>query len=452
MRTKSMKTITTLIVSTIGFQLATTAAAQSREITAPAQKGPMAIVNTTLHNPPSEHDGADEIIIEDAWILFDEGRITGIGSGTLEDLDGYDVFDASGLHVYPGLIAGPTQLGLLETEQVRATDDRSELDNEHPEIQAWVSINPDSDLITVARSSGIMTALVFPEGGTISGQPSAIRLDGWTTEDLAIEESLGVIVKWPLIHPVSSRFSRRSGSDQSGRARERLKKIDTYFGDAEAWLAAKETDPTIPFNARFAALAGVIAGDAPLFIDASRASQIESAVAWSKRRGYNIVIVGGTASAECAPLLARHEVPVMIKGMHRLPMSRHADHDAVYRTPERLRKAGVLFSIGNGSGEPQHERNLAHQAGTAGAYGLPAGAALRSITLSPAEIVGIDDRLGSIEEGKSATLIITTGNPLEITSDVLVSFIDGRRIDLSNRQKTLVNKYREKYRQMGLIE
>ena len=116
------------------------------------------------------------------------------------------------------------------------------------------------------------------------------------------------------------------------------------------------------------------------------------------------------------------------------------------------RKAGVLFSIGNGSGEPQHERNLAHQAGTAGAYGLPPGAALRSITLSPAEIAGIDDRLGSIEAGKSATLIITTGNPLEITSDVLVSFIDGRRIDLSNRQSNLVGKYREKYRQMGLIE
>jgi imidazolonepropionase-like amidohydrolase len=447
-----MTKITTLLATTIAFQLVATATAQSREITAPAQKKPMAIVNTTLHNPPTQHDGADEIIIENAWILFDEGTITGIGSGELEDLDGYDVFDASGLHVYPGLIAGPTQLGLVETEQVRATDDRSELDNEHPEIQAWVSINPDSDLITVTRSSGILTALVFPGGGTISGQPSAIRLDGWTTEDLTVEESLGVMVKWPLIHPVSSRFSRRSGSDQSSRARERLQKIDTYFEDAEAWLKARETDPTIPFNARFAALSSVISGEAPLFIDASRASQIESAVAWSKRRGYEIVIVGGTASAECAPLLAQHGVPVMIKGMHRLPMTRHADHDAIYRTPERLRKAGVLFSIGNGSGEPQHERNLAHQAGTAGAYGLPAGAALRSITLSPAEITGIDDRLGSIEEGKSATLIVTTGNPLEITSDVLVSFIDGRRIDLSNRQKTLVNKYREKYRQMGLID
>lgn len=452
MNTRTMTRITALCATMMGLQAITTVHAQSREITPPDQRTPMAIVNTTLHNPPVNHDGADEVIIENAWILFDEGRITGVGSGPLDDLDGYEVIDASGLHVYPGLIAGPTQLGLLETEQVRATDDRNELDNEHPEIQAWVSINPDSDLITVARSSGIMTALVFPGGGTISGQPSAIRLDGWTNEDLTIDESLGVIVKWPLIHSVSSRFSRRSSADQNSRSRERLKKIDTYFEDAEAWLAARRTDPTIPYNARFAALSDVISGDAPLFIDASRASQIESAVAWSRRRGYDIVIVGGTASAECAPLLARHEVPVMIKGMHRLPMTRHSDHDAIFRTPERLRKAGVLFSIGNGSGEPQHERNLAHQAGTAGAYGLPAGAALRSITLSPAEIAGIDDQLGSVEEGKAATFIITTGNPMEITSDVLVSFMDGRRIDLSNRQTSLLNKYREKYRQLGLID
>ncbi|HAW96395.1 MAG TPA: hypothetical protein DCX60_08975 [Phycisphaerales bacterium] len=452
MNTRTMTRITTLCATMMGLQTITAVHAQSREITPPDQRTPMAIVNTTLHNPPVNHDGSDEVVIENAWILFEEGRITGVGSGPLEDLDGYEVFDAAGLHVYPGLIAGPTQLGLLETEQVRATDDRNELDNEHPEIQAWVSINPDSDLITVTRSAGIMTALVFPGGGTISGQPSAIRLDGWTNEDLTIEESLGVIVKWPLIHSVSSRFSRRSSADQNARSRERLKKIDNYFEDAEAWIAARKTDPTIPYNGRFAALSDVISGDAPLFIDASRASQIESAVAWSKRRGYDIVIVGGTASAECAPLLARHEVPVMIKGMHRLPMTRHSDHDAIFRTPERLRKAGVLFSIGNGSGEPQHERNLAHQAGTAGAYGLPAGAALRSITLSPAEIAGIDDQLGSVEEGKAATFIITTGNPMEITSDVLVSFMDGRRIDLSNRQSSLLNKYREKYRQLGLID
>merc|ERR1711965_412404 len=118
-----MTKITTLCATMMGLQFVTMASGQSREITAPAQQAPMAIVNTTLHNPPVNHDGSDEVIIEDAWILFDEGRITGIGSGPLENLDGYEVFDASGLHVYPGLIAGPTQLGLLETEQVRATDD-----------------------------------------------------------------------------------------------------------------------------------------------------------------------------------------------------------------------------------------------------------------------------------------------------------------------------------------
>ena len=141
----------------------------------------------------------------------------------------------------------------------------------------------------------------------------------------------------------------------------------------------------------------------------------------------------------------------MLRGTHRLPLARHHAHDEIFRTPERLRQAGVLFSIGNsGSGAfaPAQERDLAHQAATAAAYGLPAGAALRSVTLSPAEIAGVGDELGSVEPGKCATLIVTTGNPLELTSEVLVAYIDGRRIDLSDRQKMLVEKYREKYRQL----
>ena len=206
----------------------------------------------------------------------------------------------------------------------------------------------------------------------------------------------------------------------------------------------------MPWNTRYAALADVISGKLPVFVDASRPSQIEAAVAWAKRRGYKIVIVGGSGAGECAPMLAEHDVPVMLRGTHRLPLARHHAHDEIFRTPERLRQAGVLFSIGNaesGAFAPAQERDLPHQAATAAAYGLPAGAALRSVTLSPAEIAGVGDELGSVEPGKAATLLVTTGNPLELTSEVLVAYIDGRRIDLSDRQKMLVEKYREKYRQ-----
>ncbi len=430
----------------------TVAHAQSRQVPAPKQERPVAIVHVTVHNPPTTIDGRDEIVIEDGYVLFEGGRITGMGSGDPGELDGYDVLDAAGLHVYPGLIAGPTQLGLVETLQVEATDDRTELDNEHPEIAAWIAINPDSDLIPVTRSSGILTALVFPGGGTIGAQPSAIRLDGWTTEDLVIKKSLGVLVNWPLIHPVSSRWSRRGPGQQTSRSKEQIAAIDRFFDDAEAWVAARAADPTVAFNARFAAMAPVLSGKEPVFIDASRASQIESAVAWAGNRDLKLVIVGGTAAGDCAGLLAENRIPVMLRGTHRLPLNRHDPHDAPFTTPKRLRDAGVLFSIGNADSEPAHERGLGHHAATAAAHGLPRGAALRSVTLSPAEIVGLGDELGSIEDGKAATLLVTTGDPLEITSEILVAFIDGRRIDLDDRQKMLVRKYREKYRQLGLYD
>ena len=451
--TKKNNGITTALAIFSGLLFGTiNAHGQSREIPAPEQEQAIAIVNATIHNPPAEIDGTEERIIDRGYVLFKDGRILRVGSGDPGELDGFDLLDADGLHIYPGLVTGPTQIGLVETLQVEATDDRRELDDQHPEVSTWLAINPDSDLLTVARSAGILTALVFPSGGTIGGQPSAIRMDGWTTEDLAIDKSLGVVINWPLIHPVSSRWSRRSRGDQSARSAAQIKAINDYFDAAAAWNAAREADPKTPYNARHAALAAVLQGEQPVFIDASRASQIESAVAWAESRGLKVVITGGTAAGSCAPLLAERNVPVMLRGTHRLPLNRHDPPEAPFSTPEELRAAGVLFSIGPGDPDPAHDRGLAHNAATAAAYGLPRGAALRAVTLSPAEIAGLGDELGSIERDKAATLLVTTGDPLEITSDILVAFVDGRRIDLDDRQKTLVRKYREKYRQLGLYE
>ena len=190
----------------LAFWGATELNAQSRQVPAAQQSSPTAIVNTTLHNPPAEREGADEVVLENAWVLFDDGKIVEIGAGEPQLPEGCGILDGEGLHVYPGLIAGPTELGLIETEQVRATDDTTELDAEHPEIQAWIAINPDSELIPVARSAGVLTAIVFPGGGTIRGQPSMIRLDGWTTEELSIRDTLGVIINWPMMNAVTSRF------------------------------------------------------------------------------------------------------------------------------------------------------------------------------------------------------------------------------------------------------
>jgi imidazolonepropionase-like amidohydrolase len=417
--------------------------AQSRQIPAPPQTQPVVIHSAVVHTVA---DGT----IDDGYVVFEDGVITEVGSGAPPDVDGATRLNAGGMHVYPGLIASDTSLGLEETGAVDVTRDHTEYGSVRPEVRAAVAINPDSDHIPVTRANGILTAMVLPQGGLVSGRASLVRLDGWTWEDMTIDAEAGLVVSWPTVEPVSRPWMRTSIAQQQKEIRENLDEIDRLFDEAEAYVAARDHDPTVAPDLRYEAMRPGLAGGKPIFVRAARASQIESAVAWAQRRGYAIVIVGSTEADRVLPLLTKHDIPVVVPGVHRMPSARHGDYDEPFRLPLKLHEAGVRFAIAAGSGGSAHERNLNHQAATAAAYGLPKDAALRAVTLGPAQIFGVADRLGSIEPGKAATLIVTSGDPLEITTDTLVAFIDGRRIDLGNRQKTLYAKYREKYRQLGL--
>ena len=425
---------------------ATIAAAQSRQIPAPPQAEPIIIHSAVVH---TVSDGT----YQNGYVAFDDGIITDVGAGDPPNVSGAQLIDAGGLHVYPGLVAPDTRLGLIETGAVDVTHDHTEVGNLTPEVRAVVAINPDSDLIPVTRANGILSAGVFPSGGLVSGQPAVVRLDGWTWEDMAIDPSAGIVISWPRVTVRTS--SRRGGRPQSSsfkqqkEIRERLAEIDELFDDAIAYCEARDNDPTMRTDIRFEAMRPILEGRKPIYVRASTSGQIESAVAWAARRGYRIVILGGTQADRVLPLLRKHDVPVVVGGVHRLPSARHAAYDEPFRLPAALYEAGVRFCIASGNGGA-HERNLNHNAATAAAYGLPRDIALRAVTLSAAEILGQADRLGSIERGKAATLIITSGDPLEIVHDTLVAYIDGRRIDLGNRQKTLFAKYREKYRQLGV--
>ena len=194
----------------------------------------------------------------------------------------------------------------------------------------------------------------------------------------------------------------------------------------------------------------VLAGRTPIFARASTQGQIESAVVWANRRGLDIVIVGGREAGKAAALLREYDVPVIIGGLHTLPGHRDDPYDEPFTLPARLYDAGVRFTIASGSGAA-HERNLNHNAATAVAFGLAPDQALKAITADAATILGIGDTHGAIEVGKAATLIVTTGDPLQITTDTLIAWIDGRQIDLGNRHKALYDKYRQKYRQLGLL-
>ena len=251
-------TFTTLAAMAV----AGTAAAQSAQIPAPPQEQPLVVFNASLHPVSNDHPA----VVNDGWIRFDAGRITAVGEGgpPKDMLEDATVIDAGGLSLVPGFISSASQIGLLEVGQVQATDDRSESGDRNPEAAAWIAVNPDSDLIPVARSAGILHTLAMPQRGTIPGRASILRMDGWTTEDLALVRDAGVIVSWPMAAPIRAPWMRRGGGAQRSDITARLKAIDLWFDDAQAWADARAADPTIATDLRFEAMQPMLRGRTPL--------------------------------------------------------------------------------------------------------------------------------------------------------------------------------------------
>lgn len=423
--------------------LAFAAAAHAQDLThkAPPQSHPIAIVGATIHTVSGD-------TISDGYVLFDHGKIVEVAAGKPRLANDAETIDGKGKHVYPGLIAADSQLGLQEMASVRASNDYRETGGVTPEVRAAVAVNPDSTLIPVTRTNGVLAAAIFPDGSPIPGRVSVIKLEGWTWEDMAAKADAGLSVDWPQVRPISAWWMDRSESDQMEDIKKSLSEIDDAFKAAAAYEKARQADAAQPVDLRYEAMRDVLPGEAqlPVFIDAQDVDQIVSAVTWAVERKLRPVIVGGRDAALCADLLKRHEVPVIITGTHAFPKRSDSPYDDAYTLPARLLKAGVKFCIASAD-RTAHERNLPYNAATAVAYGLDHDAALKSVTLWPADILGVGDQLGSIDKGKSAMLILTDGDPLEITTHVERAWIDGKAIDLSNKQSKLAEKYREKYRQ-----
>jgi len=451
-------------ISVLLLAAAQAALAQSFQIPAKPQEHPGALVNATIHPVSSEP-------IENGYVLFDQGRITAIGIGAFHpgpEQKDWAIFDAGGMHVYPGLISADSTLGLLEIGAVRATNDLAEVSESgfSPEVIAATAVNPDSAVIPVTRANGILTALTVPQGKLISGYASLIRLDGWTTDELTIRARAGMVVRWPDLPnpndyldapaggeggpPGGGRRGRRGGGfdEAQKNAADQIERIDHAFHDAAAYLQARRVDASLPVDIRLDAFGPVIAGSAPLFIYVSQAPEIRSAVAWAQRMNLRAIIVGGAEADECAELLKSADVPVIVVGTHRLPGSSDDAFDDPFTLPGRLHEAGVRFCVASGE-ETAHERSLPYHAATAAAYGLSPDEALKAVTLYPAQILGLGDTHGSIEIGKAATLLVTTGSPLEITSEIKMAFIEGSPVDLSSRHTQFYDKYRERARQEG---
>lgn len=420
-------------------------AAASPEIPGAAQEHPIALVGGVIHTVSGP-------IIDNGVLVFDGGKIIAVGRDVPLAAN-VERIDVAGQHVYPGLIDAFTELGLTEIPMVRATNDGAESGRINPNARAQVVLNPDSELIPVARSTGVLCVLSAPDGELISGASALIQLDGWTWEEMTIKPVAGIHVRWSKMVPVNHWRQKKPSEQVQARDRE-LQELRQAFESARNYAMAckacadgKGTPPE--FDARWQALVPVLEGKLPLVIEADEIQQIQAALAFADRQHVKAILVGGYDAAECADLLKRLEVPVVIAGVHRLPRRHDDAYDAPFTLPARLRELGIQYCIA-GADRPSMVRNLPYQAGTAAAYGLPPEEALRAITLYPAQIFGVADRLGSLDAGKDATLFVSTGDALETPSKVTLAFIGGRRIDLNNRHQRLWEKYKEKYRRQAV--
>jgi imidazolonepropionase-like amidohydrolase len=398
-------------------------------------------ITTAMIHPVSGPD------IPSGTIVFDNGKITAIGVNAAIPSDA-EVIDGAGKHIYPGLINANTVLGLVEIGAVRSTVDVEEAGAINPNIRSITSVNPDSELIPVARSAGVLTALSVPEGGIISGQSAVLRLDGWTPEEMTVLSPAAMHLRWPNLKIDRRPRARKSVKDQQKEIEKAQKQIRDAFQIARSyWQARKNPGPDFKSDLRWEALMPVFDGKLPLFVHASTLGQIEAALAWAKEMQLKIVLVEGDDAWRVAPQLKESDTAVVLGPATSLPPRRDDDYDSAWSSAAKLQQAGVRFCIAsNGRGAETNERNVGYEAGLAAGYGLPKEEALKAVTIYPAQILGVADRLGSLETGKAATLIVTNGDPLDFPTQVEAAFIDGRKIDLSNRQTRLRDKYREKYR------
>jgi imidazolonepropionase-like amidohydrolase len=430
----------------------TAAAHGSPEIPGAPQNRAIVLVGGTVH-PVSGP------AIEAGMLLFDGGKIVAVGRD-VQVPEGAQRVDLKGQHVYPGLIDANSQLGLVEVPTIRGSRDQSETGLVNPNVRAEVAFNPDSELIPVARSGGVLSVLTVPSGGLIRGMSACMQLDGWTWEDMCLKGAIGLHVSWPCMQPIEAWWVEESAGQQSENRERALKTIRQALADARAYRTAKQAcadgkGPQPERDARWEAMIPVLEGKTPVLIDALDVQQIQAALALAEAEGLRPIIVGGYDVLECAALVKKHDVPVILGGVHRLPQRRDEAYDAAFTLPARLREAGIRFCIagelgGSAGMQASNLRNLPYHAATAAAYGLPADEALKSITLYPAEILGVADSIGSLEAGKDATLIVTDGDPLEIATHVTAAYIQGRAVSLNDRHKRLWEKYKEKYRRLGI--
>ncbi len=418
---------------------------QSNVIPAPEQSQTIVLYNGTLHKGNGE-------VITNAVVIMDKGKITYAGPMIASGFKDAKVIDVNGKHIYPGIILPTTSLGLIETGAVRASNDVREIGDMNPNVRSIVAYNTDSKVINTLRSNGILMANIVPQGSFLAGSSSVVQLDAWTWTDASLKTDEGMHLYMPTLMPRPS-FGRGGGgrpggpnagteSDPVKEGLEQIEKLKAFFREAKAYNAVATHDET---NLKYESVKNLFTNTQKFYVHANTVKQMLVALDFVKEFGFDMVIVGGSESWQIPSLLKQHNVSVILQQMHSLPTTTDDDVAQPYKTAAELQKAGVLFAISDDDAQTRG-RNIAFNAGTAAAYGLTKEEALAAITLNAAKIMGVADRTGSIEVGKDANIIVSSGDILDMsTSNVTDAFIQGRKINLDDKQKQLNERYEEKY-------
>ena len=384
-------------------------------------------------------------VLEDCAVGFRDGKIDYVGRSFQVNRQKYDdIVDATGQHLYPGFIVTNTTLGLQEIGAVRATQDQYEVGTFRPNVRSVIAFNTDSEITPTVRTNGVLMGQITPRGGVVSGSSGVVHFDGWNWEDAAMVMVDGIHLNWPSTHHRHRSdgkvdIQRRKTYDQQKH------EIERFFGEAQAYAAAPRGSVT---DVRHEGMRGLFDGSLCLYVHTNDARAITEAVHFKRDLGIErMAIVGGYDAYLVADLLRENDVAVMLQSVHSLPRFADDDVDLPFKLPKLLMDEGLTVALQVDKRMTEmNSRNLPFYAGTARAYGLTEEQAIQALTRNPARILGIDDQVGTLERGKVATMFLSEGDALDMrTNSLTQAWIEGRDIDLDNRQRQLYRKFQTKY-------
>ncbi len=389
-------------------------------------------------------------VIENGTVIIQDGRIAAVGANVPIPANAEKI-DGKGLSVYPGMIDAGTSLGLAEIPLgANATMDVAEVGNMNANAKAITGINPHSSHVNVARVNGITTVLSLPTGGTIAGQSAIINLWGATQSEMAVVPAFALVINFPRISTFSGFGQPQIEFSEAVKRRDtRLEELKKMFKDAESYARIKdayEKDKTLPSpvaDLRLEAMIPYIRGEKPVIFTAERERDIRGVIKFVEDTRVKGIILGGQDAWKAADGLKKNNIPVIYTNIYNLPVRDDDAYDYLFESPSKLQQAGVKFAISTGN-DGAEVRDLPYQAGLAGAYGLSKEEALKSVTLYPAQILGIADKFGSIEQGKTANIVVTDGDLLEPRTNIKYLFINGRLLPLTSRHTELYEQFKDR--------